>query len=620
MKKLYLLLILSLSLSCANGLDDMFDDLGMKVPICVNSAAPAGGDGRGWGRAFRTIPEALAVANSGDEIWVAGTQIISASINVTQSVSFYGGFNGTESRKEERTGSLKTLVNDTTSITSLFEIDNTNVLFDRFILTNNDGGGRALTIQNSHVTITNSDFLGNTCPASGGAIYSNNNNTDVTIIKIKDSIFKGNNAGSRGGACYFNYVDRLEITGCTFGDKDIPSNGNSASTDGGAILIQDTDAIISDSFFYNNTITTTGAYSGGAIFNYYTATGNMQINNCTFSNNTAKQYGGAIFSNYDLTIRHSTISNNTAQSGGGIYMNMPGRTCTITNCDITGNNSTLNGGGGGGICVVNGSCVITGSNIHDNEAKSTGGGIYVYYYSSSSPSLTVTGSSFTSNKTDATVGGNGGAISVGPAGNSIPLILNSCRFEANYAKEKGGAIWLNSSSTGSSIINSLFYNNSSDSDGGAVALLSSGEPKLTNLTFYYNNAVSEGGAVYLQSHNYVINNSVFFSNTHTGPVTDNVAVSGGTFTFNYSFANGGFYSGGAPIPYPPGPGGVGSTINDPSNPFFSTDSLSPGFLYPAAVIVNKGNDAAEGLSLVNTDLAGNPRKVGTVDIGAYERQ
>ncbi len=640
MKKIYLLLILCSSLSCYNGLGDMYDDLGMKVPICVNLSAAASGDGRGWGKAYKTIQEAVDAANSGDEIWVANPSgIDSLNVIINKSVTLYGGFNGTESKRDERNLSNKTVIKGING-TNAIQITANGVVVDGFELNNfNNSNGILINTPGCSASIYNTDFISiiNTTRAAillnragieiskcsfvsniassgnGGAIKSTNNDTDNITITIKDSIFKKNTASTSGGACYFQYVDNLKILGCTFGVDGSLADANTAGS-GGALFVENTNTIISDSFFYNNSSTT---LNGGSIVNASTTTGNMQINNCSFSDNSSNVNGGAIYSSGDITISNSNITDNTAQYGGGICLDGASKTFSISNSSIAYNHSTLSTGGGGGIGVFNGDCIITGSTISNNDAVNNGGGVYVNPGTSTAAFLSVTNSRFISNTVQNT---NGGAISFHPYNNSKPLIIKSCRFENNTAPHAtngvGGAVWLNSSASGSFIVNSHFYNNSSGSLGGALYLINSQNPALTNLTFCSNQTSTNGGAIYGASFSYTINNSVFYNNIHSGPAADNVAISSGTFTLNNSFANGGFYSGGSPMV----PGGAGSITNDSSNPFISTVSTSASFLYPAAVIVDRGDGTAPGLSLVSTDLAGNPRKNGIVDIGAYERQ
>jgi hypothetical protein len=157
---------------------------------------------------------------------------------------------------------------------------------------------------------------------------------------------------------------------------------------------------------------------GGAIYEVMT---NLEIENCTFSGNTAggtlaAGAGGAIFMNDGtVTIINSTFANNTAQSGAPIIMGVPSPgeggaifndtgTLTTTNTTFSGNDageggvisslsvfmnpaissmrSTLlaNSKGGGGNCdTFNGTVTDDGYNISDDgscdftEAPTPGG-------------------------------------------------------------------------------------------------------------------------------------------------------------------------------------------------------------------------------------------------------
>jgi hypothetical protein len=104
MKRLILIALTLFPLSCFDGLGTMFDDLTMKVPLCVAPGGSDLNDGRGWGNAKATIQAAVSSASDDDEIWVAaGTYIVhdtgSDVIEINRSVSLFGGFSGNESRK-----------------------------------------------------------------------------------------------------------------------------------------------------------------------------------------------------------------------------------------------------------------------------------------------------------------------------------------------------------------------------------------------------------------------------------------------------------------------------------------------------------------------------------------
>ncbi|GMU23075.1 MAG: hypothetical protein AMXMBFR13_31580 [Phycisphaerae bacterium] len=67
--------------------------------LYVNDDAPAGGDGTSWSTAFNSLQTALASANAGDQIWVAGGTYVPAggrggTFTLKSDVRLYGGFRG----------------------------------------------------------------------------------------------------------------------------------------------------------------------------------------------------------------------------------------------------------------------------------------------------------------------------------------------------------------------------------------------------------------------------------------------------------------------------------------------------------------------------------------------
>lgn len=96
----------------------------------------------------------------------------------------------------------------------------------------------------------------------------------------------------------------------------------------------------------NSTFTKNTAASGAAIYNAKTSI----INNSSFINNEASSHGGAIFNsqlNNILKISNSTFINNTAPTGGAIRSQNPGNTTVIGSSFI---NNTA--GVGGAIALI----------------------------------------------------------------------------------------------------------------------------------------------------------------------------------------------------------------------------------------------------------------------------
>ncbi len=98
--------------------------------------------------------------------------------------------------------------------------------------------------------------------------------------------------------------------------------------------------------------------------------GNLTINQSTFTGNSALKMGGAIANLGTMTVTDSTLSSNTALLGGGIE-NDSGA-LTVTGTAIVENSGQNNGGG---IENDSGTMTVLNSAIEDNSASSDGGGV-----------------------------------------------------------------------------------------------------------------------------------------------------------------------------------------------------------------------------------------------------
>jgi len=75
--------------------------------IYVHNSATGSNNGKSWSNAYVSLQSAISQAISGDEIWVAeGVYVpgnkVSDYFKAKAGVSLYGGFNGSESLREER--------------------------------------------------------------------------------------------------------------------------------------------------------------------------------------------------------------------------------------------------------------------------------------------------------------------------------------------------------------------------------------------------------------------------------------------------------------------------------------------------------------------------------------
>lgn len=244
-------------------------------------------------------------------------------------------------------------------------------------------GGAIFTA--GHIDITNSDLAHNIA-ASGGAIYADGLNAQVTIsgstfdannadttnvagaiytsvpLSIANSEFTNNKAGS-GGAIYARRLvatTTTNVTGSTFHDNS--TTGNYPNANGGALLVDNVPATISSSTLRNNL-----GQSGGAI--YVLPDGQLTITNSTLRDNQATN-GGGIYNKGAATVTAVTISGNDTSHGGGID-NFG--TLGLTNVTLSGNRATY----GGGLKNEDGTATLTNVTLSGNSASGTfGGGIF----------------------------------------------------------------------------------------------------------------------------------------------------------------------------------------------------------------------------------------------------
>ena len=252
------------------------------------------------------------------------------------------------------------------------------------------GGGAIANLAPGSLTISSTSFTGNTAPAGPGGAIRNE-----TTLNITSTDFTNNNAGTIGGA-----IDTF-VAGAPVSISNTTFFGNEAILFGGAVHHHQSPLTITNSMFLSNTA---GSFSvaqagGGAIegfgawtisdttfsnnlaFSFNVADGgvlryigdSLAVDRCTFSNNTAQSFGGAIELNgggvqpIQYRIRNSTISGNSASGNSGGGINLRTGALDMNNNTITGNFSPQ----GGGIALETGSGPLTLRNtiVAANDAE-----------------------------------------------------------------------------------------------------------------------------------------------------------------------------------------------------------------------------------------------------------
>ena len=276
--------------------------------------------------------------------------------------------------------------------------------------------------------------------------------------------------------------------GCTFtlGANAAVINGGATSNGSGAGLYNKGIAHLYGDFIGND------ATNGGAVYNE--DTGSVNIYGGTYSGNTAKQYGGAIFSKGVLKVANATFKENyvTSYQGGAIYHTT--KQFQIDGCTFDGNYTVANHGG-----------AMFVANVATNDT---------------SPSY-IKDSFFHKNSAGGT-SSSGGAI----AFNNVTLPITDCQFGGtdeegnslgNIAGRRAGAIYQTGGGTitiTSTTKQHVFANNTcgeafGTNAGGGALYSNSGTINVTGYIFENNKAadVNNDTSITDNAGNIVLNES-----------------------------------------------------------------------------------------------------------------
>ena len=216
-----------------------------------------------------------------------------------------------------------------------------------------------------------------------------------------------------------------------------------------------------------------GSYTGGAIF---FKGGHLYLENDVFINNTADDYGGAIYVNKGLdlityktylanaTIVNCTFKNNTVPTNKGTYfsggaISNYGGNITIINSTFDENKASA----GGAIAIVqsSGNMTVVNSVFNNNFAGKIAGAAYVN-------AIKTGGVNYTVSFTDCTFKNNS-ALDAAAVDISNGFIDN-CTFIENNATRNAGAVM----TVGNAVIkNNRFINNTAKEFAGAILITQS---------------------------------------------------------------------------------------------------------------------------------------------------
>lgn len=277
----------------------------------VNEAAGGAATGQSWLDAFTDLQAALAVADSGDQVWVAAGNYRpdeagldpTAVFSIPAGVAVYGGFAGDEVALSQRQPA-------------------------------------------SNMTTLDGDLLQN--DVNPGFINSSDNSYRVILIQGGSDPARLDGVTVRGGR----------------GSTQIPLFFHS-----GGITIEASTAVISScTVEWNRTPVITGAGGGMSVLE----ASDVTVMGCLFFGNFTKGNGGAfrVAPGARATAINCRLVGNKSSNGGGAvdFFNASGR---LVNCLIAGNESS---GSGGGLQVWGSDVPIIHCTIAANQCGPNGGG------------------------------------------------------------------------------------------------------------------------------------------------------------------------------------------------------------------------------------------------------
>jgi hypothetical protein len=410
--------------------------------------------GASWNQAFKNLQQALSVANSGDEIWVAkaiyypdngGSYPLDsrfAVFTIKNGVKVYGSFAGTENSLSQRD------INANPTILS-GDVDNNDVNSDGNFIAETTGdiiganayhvlntsGLNAATVLDGFIITAGQADAANDPDRSGGGLYNGQGQPvllNLTFMGnyalIGGGIFNQNGLPSLSNVKLINNFALYEGGGMwNSGESSLTDGsftGNVAGNSGGGLMNFGTANDSSDPILTNVVFSNNQAPSGGGMGNSY---GNASLGTVTFDSNYAGTHGGGManLDNSKPSLNSVIFNNNTSANGGGLFnlASQPGLTFVdfiknqanfgagMYNDDSSPSlfggvfDSNLASGAGGGIENINGAAPSIEMVTFKNNEAPTGGGMYNFL---SNPSLKSV--DFDSNKATSNNSGGGGYV------------------------------------------------------------------------------------------------------------------------------------------------------------------------------------------------------------------
>jgi len=496
--------------------------------IYVDDDAPGVNDGTNWKDAYWCLQDALAAAQSGDEIYVAqgiyrpdrhgiyherlGPQLQAsgdrtAAFQLINGVALRGGYAGfgspdpnardVEAYETILSGDLAgddaeletpldMLLEATRAENSCHVVVSietfASATLDGFVVTggaagNKESDGGGMRNIDGSPTIANCTFTWNSAFQSGGGL-GNGNQGHPTLTECT---FACNLSVGHGGGMHSKGVGSVTLADCTF-------IGNWSYAAGGGIYGESASITLTDCSFTENR----AEEGGGGIYNKRGS--DATFVNCRFTRNVAKEQGGALrirpaSGDYAVAVTNCSFIENSAGNGGGVQIEGDSNTTVLRDCTFVRNSASGGAGGFGGGAGIQ----LTRCSFLENSAEE-GGGAAVGNSSFISTLLygraKLVDCTFTSNSASR----EGGGLTADNCN------LVNCTFEGNAAEENGGGVFA-PGDTSPEWTNCTFRHNSAGRNGGGVCHGSQSGLMLTDCTFTANEAGEQGGGAWVDQGN-----------------------------------------------------------------------------------------------------------------------
>lgn len=374
------------------------------------------------------------------------------------------------------------------------------------------GSGGAISATFSHMLITDSHFASNSAGVTGGAVAMRGRSSDAaaaaatavaaqgacwkdTDAILSDVSFTSNRARLHGGALAANHshivvqaatatLNRARYGGVAYLGQTAQltvkggssMSNNTAASSGGVVYAVSPGArvVLANSSFSNNQ----AKILGGVVSAKEAAS--VRLDDCEFHLNTADLAAGVVYArDADMTANGCTFSSNSAKRDGGALYCAGGCVWKLRACAFRDNECGANGGA---IFGWNVEASLTSSTMEENSAGALGGGVAV-----ANSTLELRACKLGSNNAYGSDAAGGGLYSQGSNLN----VTDS--FMSGNVASWGGAVYITNSTL--ALTRGGIANSSATGSGSAMYVLRS-SVVVTNATLSYNDAQQYGGSMY----------------------------------------------------------------------------------------------------------------------------